>query len=174
MTELAYALRVNEAAVGADRAEYRLMLRNSFEGMLERLSSLFDGEKVVCTFNFYIFPRTFPVYYRIQSVTRSRNGRGRWWSESLCQQCYEHDAWQWRCRKRWSTSFERDRKRISTYSPHSWSLEENTAYTGKNVIGRFLHKVLLKLKTDFLFFFSPVYVLYDVNERSRSQNFLKS
>lgn len=46
MTELLDALRINEAAIGSDRTEYQLMLRNSFDGMLERLSAFFEGEKV--------------------------------------------------------------------------------------------------------------------------------
>lgn len=46
MTELADALKVNEATMGNDRMEYQSMLRNSFDGMLERLSAFFAEEKV--------------------------------------------------------------------------------------------------------------------------------
>lgn len=44
--ELDVALRVNEAALNGERSEYQSMLRQSFDGMLERLSMFFDGEKV--------------------------------------------------------------------------------------------------------------------------------
>jgi len=46
MTELNESLKVNEAAIGADQAEYQCMLKNSFDGMKERLSSFFGGENV--------------------------------------------------------------------------------------------------------------------------------
>lgn len=63
MTELSDALKINEAAMGSDRSEYQSMLRNSFDGMVERLSAFFNGEKVsgnVCRFsmlliNFEVF-----------------------------------------------------------------------------------------------------------------------
>lgn len=54
MTELAEALLINEAAIGSDRIEYQLMLKNSFDGMLERLSAFFEGEKVYF-FIFFLF-----------------------------------------------------------------------------------------------------------------------
>ncbi|KAI6226407.1 hypothetical protein M3Y99_01290000 [Aphelenchoides fujianensis] len=44
MSQLARALAVNEAAIGEDQAEYQQMLKNSFDGMVERLSTFFDGE----------------------------------------------------------------------------------------------------------------------------------
>uniref|UniRef100_A0A183BXD3 DOCKER domain-containing protein n=1 Tax=Globodera pallida TaxID=36090 RepID=A0A183BXD3_GLOPA len=43
--ELNEALAVNEAAMGGERIEYQQMLRRSFDGMLERLPTFFDGEK---------------------------------------------------------------------------------------------------------------------------------
>ncbi|KAL3112883.1 hypothetical protein niasHT_015589 [Heterodera trifolii] len=43
--ELNEALAVNEAAMGSERTEYQQMLRRSFDGMLERLPTFFDGEK---------------------------------------------------------------------------------------------------------------------------------
>ena len=46
VVELELALRVNEAAIGSERAEYKTMLRNSFDGMLERLNGFFPGERV--------------------------------------------------------------------------------------------------------------------------------
>jgi len=46
IAELDVALRVNEAALAGDRVEYQSMLRQSFDGMLERLSMFFEGEKV--------------------------------------------------------------------------------------------------------------------------------
>jgi len=46
MTELYEALKVNEAAIGADQQEYQNMMKNSFDGMLERLSAFFNGETV--------------------------------------------------------------------------------------------------------------------------------
>ncbi|CAK5095708.1 unnamed protein product [Meloidogyne enterolobii] len=45
IAELDVALRVNEAALAGDRLEYQSMLRQSFDGMLERLSMFFEGEK---------------------------------------------------------------------------------------------------------------------------------
>uniref|UniRef100_A0A915N3H0 Dedicator of cytokinesis protein n=1 Tax=Meloidogyne javanica TaxID=6303 RepID=A0A915N3H0_MELJA len=45
IAELDVALRVNEAALAGDRVEYQSMLRQSFDGMLERLSMFFEGEK---------------------------------------------------------------------------------------------------------------------------------
>jgi hypothetical protein len=40
------AIRVNEAAMGpTERPEYQAMLRQSFDGMLERLAVFFDGER---------------------------------------------------------------------------------------------------------------------------------
>lgn len=47
MTELLDALKVNEAAMGGERVEYKTMLRNSFDAMIERLSVLFVEEKVI-------------------------------------------------------------------------------------------------------------------------------
>ncbi|KAH7729074.1 Dedicator of cytokinesis family protein [Aphelenchoides avenae] len=47
MTELNESLKVNEAAIGADQAEYQCMLKNSFDGMKERLSSFFGGENFI-------------------------------------------------------------------------------------------------------------------------------
>uniref|UniRef100_A0A914CQ09 Uncharacterized protein n=1 Tax=Acrobeloides nanus TaxID=290746 RepID=A0A914CQ09_9BILA len=47
MTELYEALKVNEAAIGADQQEYQNMMKNSFDGMLERLSSFFNGENFI-------------------------------------------------------------------------------------------------------------------------------
>ncbi|KAI1702312.1 dock homology region 2 domain-containing protein [Ditylenchus destructor] len=47
MTELSDALKINEAAMGSDRSEYQSMLRNSFDGMVERLSAFFNGEKFI-------------------------------------------------------------------------------------------------------------------------------
>uniref|UniRef100_A0A1I7SEQ5 DOCKER domain-containing protein n=1 Tax=Bursaphelenchus xylophilus TaxID=6326 RepID=A0A1I7SEQ5_BURXY len=44
MAQLARALMVNELAVAEDQAEYQIMLKNSFDGMLERLCTFFDGE----------------------------------------------------------------------------------------------------------------------------------
>ncbi|CAD5231301.1 unnamed protein product [Bursaphelenchus okinawaensis] len=44
MAQLARALAVNELAVSGDQAEYQVMLKNSFDGMLERLCTFFDGE----------------------------------------------------------------------------------------------------------------------------------
>jgi hypothetical protein len=52
MTELYEALKVNEAAIGADQQEYQNMMKNSFDGMLERLSSFFNGENVSLKFSF--------------------------------------------------------------------------------------------------------------------------
>ena len=46
INELAFAIRVSEAAMGTDRLEYQTMLRNSFDGMIERLQVFFSGEKV--------------------------------------------------------------------------------------------------------------------------------
>lgn len=54
MTELSDALKVNEAAMGNDRMEYQSMLKNSFDGMLERLSAFFE-EKVFFKFKHAIF-----------------------------------------------------------------------------------------------------------------------
>ncbi len=63
IAELEVALRVNEAAMLNERSEYRLMLKNSFEGMLERLSTFFVGEKV------RVIPsaRVRPLYSNIAS-----------------------------------------------------------------------------------------------------------
>lgn len=46
MSQLSRALTVNELAVGQDQTEYQVMLKNSFDGMLERLCTFFDGENV--------------------------------------------------------------------------------------------------------------------------------
>ncbi|KAI6203313.1 hypothetical protein M3Y94_00541700 [Aphelenchoides besseyi] len=44
MAQLARALTVNEAIINQDKTEYQVMLKNSFSGLLERLSTFFDGE----------------------------------------------------------------------------------------------------------------------------------
>ncbi|KAI6205131.1 hypothetical protein M3Y94_00757800 [Aphelenchoides besseyi] len=44
MAQLARALAVNEAAIGQDQSEYQEMMKNSFDGMVERLSTFFDNE----------------------------------------------------------------------------------------------------------------------------------
>ena len=46
MAQLERALDVNQLILGADRSEYQTMLSNSFQAMLERLSTFFDGENV--------------------------------------------------------------------------------------------------------------------------------
>jgi hypothetical protein len=46
ISQLSRALIVNSFAIGPDQAAYQEMLNNSFDGMLERLSTFFDGENV--------------------------------------------------------------------------------------------------------------------------------
>lgn len=46
MTELSEALKVNEAAISSDQTEYQNMMKNSFDGMLERLSAFFGEQNV--------------------------------------------------------------------------------------------------------------------------------
>lgn len=46
IAQLARALTVNSLLIGQDQTDYQIMLTNSFDGMIERLSTFFDGENV--------------------------------------------------------------------------------------------------------------------------------
>lgn len=67
IAQLSRALFVNSLIIKPDQADYQLMLTNSFEALVERLSTFFDGENVSVD-----FPSTYPCLVPARTTYTNR------------------------------------------------------------------------------------------------------